>query len=76
MSAIRPVSPELRVDRVDCTAYGLSAEWLPERIALDEWGYPILDPTLLPPDLFRHARRAVREYPVRALRLASGPIRP
>jgi ferredoxin len=60
---------QIRVDPVACTAHGLCAEWLPERIELDEWGYPIVDTAPLTPDLIRHARRAARECPVRALRL-------
>jgi ferredoxin len=60
---------QIRVNPVACTAHGLCAEWLPERIELDEWGYPIIDPVPLTPDLVRHARRAARDCPVRALRL-------
>jgi ferredoxin len=63
-------SASLRVDPVACTASGLCAGWLPERIVLDEWGYPVLDRTPLPAGLVRHAKRAARECPVRALRLA------
>lgn len=66
------MTARLRVDPVICTAYGLCAEWLPERIELDEWGYPILDPAPLTADLVRHARRAAQECPVRALRLKNG----
>jgi ferredoxin len=33
----------LRVDPVACDTYGYCAELLPERITLDEWGYPIVD---------------------------------
>jgi ferredoxin len=62
-------SARLRVDPVACTASGLCAGWLPERIVLDEWGYPVLDRTPLPAELVRHAKRAARECPVRALRL-------
>ncbi len=59
----------LRVDRVACTASGLCAGWLPERITLDEWGYPVLDRTPLTADLLGHARRAAGSCPVRALQL-------
>ena len=61
----------LEVDPIACTARGLCAAWLPERVSTDEWGYPILDPTPLTPDLVRLARRAADECPVRALRLQS-----
>jgi ferredoxin len=58
----------LRLDPVACAGHGLCADLLPERIQLDEWGYPILRPDV-PPHLARHARRAVRACPVLALRL-------
>lgn len=51
-------------------AHGLCAELLPELIALDEWGYPILDPNLVPTDLIDHARRAVAARPTLALLLS------
>lgn len=41
---------------------------LPERIELDEWGYPVILADV-PPGLERHARRAVRACPALALRL-------
>lgn len=59
----------LRVDPTVCAAYGLCAQWLPERVELDEWGYPVVDATPLGPDLVVHAERAARECPVRALRV-------
>jgi len=57
------------VDPVACDAYGYCAELLPEAIALDEWGYPIIDGRSLPTDLVAAAKRAVRDCPKRALRL-------
>ena len=44
-------------------------ELLPEAITLDEWGYPVLRSTEVPPELLAHARRAVAGCPVLALRL-------
>ena len=32
----------LSIDRIRCDGYGMCAEILPEMIALDDWGYPIL----------------------------------
>ncbi len=32
----------LAVDRVRCRAHGICAHVLPGKVALDEWGYPIL----------------------------------
>jgi len=57
------------VDPIACDGHGLCAELLPERIFLDDWGYPIVDPALISADLERHARRAVAQCPTRALRL-------
>lgn len=59
----------LRVNPIACDGRGLCAELLPERIDLDEWGYPIVDPAPLTPDLERHARRAVAACPTLALLL-------
>jgi ferredoxin len=59
----------LAVDPISCTGHGLCAELLPERISLDEWGYPLIAGGELPPDLFRTARRVAAACPVRALHL-------
>lgn len=60
----------LRLDPIACDGHGLCAELFPERIRLDDWGFPILDPRPVPPSLDEHARRAVAECPKVALRLA------
>jgi ferredoxin len=57
----------LKVDPIRCTAHGLCAELLPERIALDDWGYPILDDRPLTRELEAHARRAAAACPTFAL---------
>ena len=44
--ASRLAVPQLVVDPVACAGHGLCAELLPERIALDDWGYPIVDPSI------------------------------
>ena len=59
----------LSVNPILCDAHGLCAELLPERIELDEWGYPIVDATPVPRALQAHARRAVATCPVLALKL-------
>ncbi len=65
----------LEVDPIACEAHGLCAELLPERIELDEWGYPVLDDRPLAPELERLARRAVGTCPTLALRLRQdGPV--
>jgi ferredoxin len=63
----------LQVNPILCDAHGLCAELLPERIQLDEWGYPIIDESPIPPSLEAHARRAVDVCPVLALRLERRP---
>jgi len=47
----------------------MCAELLPERVTLDEWGYPILDGSPLPPELVAHARHAADACPTLALLL-------
>jgi ferredoxin len=59
----------IRIDRVACDGHGMCAELFPERIRLDDWGYPIVDPRAVPRELERQARRAVKECPKLALRL-------
>ena len=59
----------IHVNPIECHAHGLCAELFPERIRLDEWGYPIIDPTPIPPDLEQHAIRAADACPTLALRL-------
>jgi ferredoxin len=61
----------LQVDWPACRARGLCFELLPEVIALDDWGYPVV-PDGVPPDLLDHAREAVRACPTLALRLVPG----
>jgi ferredoxin len=60
----------LQIDRIRCDGHGLCAELLPELIALDDWGYPIVKGGAVPAGLVDHARRAVDACPVLALRLA------
>jgi ferredoxin len=59
----------LRVDPIACDGHGLCAELLPERIRLDEWGFPIVDGTPLPDHLAGRAKRAVDACPMLAIRL-------
>jgi ferredoxin len=59
----------LAVDPIACTGHGLCAELLPEGIALDEWGYPLLASGELTPGLIRTARKVAAACPTRALRL-------
>jgi len=59
----------LRVDPIACDGHGICAELFPERITLDDWGYPIVDGTPVDPQLAAHAKRAVEACPALALRL-------
>jgi ferredoxin len=59
----------LLVNPIECSGHGACAELLPEMIATDEWGYPIIDGRPVPPALERDARRAVSACPALALRL-------
>jgi ferredoxin len=61
----------LRVDPIACDGHGLCAELFPERVGVDDWGFPLIDPTPIPPSLAQHARRAVAECPTCALRLVA-----
>jgi len=59
----------LAVDPILCEGRGLCAELFPERVTLDDWGYPIIDSNAFGRDLEPAARRAVKECPLLALRL-------
>lgn len=59
----------IRVNPITCEGHGVCAELLPERIELDEWGYPIVSPEPVGGAVARHARRAIDACPTLALRL-------
>jgi ferredoxin len=61
------MSFRLVLNPIECVAHGMCAELFPERITLDDWGYPIIDPKPIPPSLEDHARRAVSVCPTLAL---------
>lgn len=63
------MSQRIVVDPIKCEAHGQCAELLPERITLDEWGYPLIDGRPIPASLAGLARRTVRACPTLALRL-------
>lgn len=60
----------MRVDPIACKGHGICAELFPERIRLDDWGYPIIDPRGIPGELMEEARRTIAECPRNALSLA------
>ena len=47
----------------------MCGELFPERIRMDDWGYPVIESRPLPDDLLEHALRAVADCPRAALRL-------
>jgi ferredoxin len=59
----------LQVDPVACDGFGYCAELLPELVSLDEWGYPVVAATPVPPALEDLAERAVASCPRLALLL-------
>ena len=64
---------QLRVDPIACDGTGVCAELFPERVRLDDWGYPIIDPSPIDDQLLSHALRAVQNCPKLALKLERGP---
>jgi ferredoxin len=66
----------IKVNPIACEAHGLCSELLPERITLDEWGYPMIDSRPVPAELLEHARRAAAACPTLALLVESDDDRP
>ena len=66
----------LRLDPIRCDGYGVCAVHLPERITLDEWGYPMIEPGPVPERLLSRARRAADACPVLALSLRQVAVAP
>jgi ferredoxin len=64
----------VEVNPIRCEAHGLCAELLPERITLDEWGYPLIDGEPIPRALESLARRAASACPTLALSLHADPL--
>jgi ferredoxin len=60
---------KVTVNPAVCDGFGFCAEILPERVSLDEWGFPVVDGEVIPGDLRRAARQAAHCCPRRALRL-------
>jgi ferredoxin len=63
----------LEIDWTRCDGHGLCARLLPERISLDERGFPVLPDREIGAQLLPHARRAVAVCPRLALRLERSP---
>ncbi|MDP9092133.1 MAG: ferredoxin [Actinomycetota bacterium] len=61
---------KLEIDWTRCDGYGLCAALLPDRITLDEWGFPLLDPRPGAARDTAQLRRVVAACPALALRLS------
>jgi ferredoxin len=61
------MSHHLRLNPIACDAHGMCAELLPERILLDEWGYPVIDGEPLDGEVLANAKRAAQACPTFAL---------
>ena len=59
----------IEVDWTRCDAHGLCSRLLPEKISLDEWGYPIIDEREIDPALVQAARKTAMACPALALRI-------
>jgi ferredoxin len=59
----------LRVNPIACDRHGLCIELLPELVAADPWGFPIIRPGPVPAELLPLAKRAVIACPTLALLL-------
>lgn len=71
------VQRNLRVNPILCDGYGYCAEIVPERIALDDWGFPMVSAEAIDDgDVLNHARRAVGTCPRLALLLEDTAKRP
>jgi ferredoxin len=57
----------MSVNPIACAGHGLCAELLPERITMDEWGYPLVSGEPVPHGLESMARRAIGDCPALAL---------
>jgi ferredoxin len=62
----------LIVDPIACDGRGLCAELLPGLITLDDWGFPVISASDVPPGLQREAAAVARLCPRLALRLERG----
>jgi ferredoxin len=65
------MSERLHVNMIECDGHGVCAELVPELIGLDEWGYPVISSDPVPPQLVKHARKAVTLCPMLALKLVA-----
>jgi ferredoxin len=67
------VTARLQIDWTRCDGHGLCAALLPDRIGLDEWGFPVVRSPALPGGDAADVRRVVAACPALALRLDPDP---
>ena len=61
----------LEIDWTRCDGHGLCADLVPDRIVMDEWGFPLIRRTTVNDAELIDTRRAVSMCPALALRLQS-----
>ena len=61
----------IEIDWTRCDGHGLCADLLPDRIVMDEWGFPLMRRTTVHDAELTATRRAVAMCPALALRLQS-----
>lgn len=71
MTAATTAGARLEIDWTRCAGHGLCAALLPQRMALDEWGYPVLQDDAVRDADLASVRRAVAVCPALALRLTA-----
>jgi ferredoxin len=59
----------VRIDWTRCEGHGTCVALLPDRIALDEWGFPFIQRSEITPADLKDVRRAVHFCPALALRV-------
>jgi len=69
MSAKTEGRYRISVDFIACRGHGMCADFLPENVSLDEWGYPIVKDDTLAPGRLRDAKQAALLCPELALRI-------
>jgi ferredoxin len=61
----------LEIDWTRCDGHGLCADLVPDRIVMDEWGFPLIRRATVNDAELIDTRRAVAMCPALALRLQS-----
>jgi ferredoxin len=67
------MSGRITIDWTRCDGHGLCAALLPERIELDEWGFPIVGQPIVGDTDESSVRQAAAACPALALRLEHTP---